>query len=723
MITRRKFFCSGMAAAGTSALTPSLGAAEAPSRPRQNLSSEGMAFQGTPFKGCVAGGKGPIAGVVVSNGRDCVKTDANGRYELPEYPEARFLTVTVPSGFACEHWYKDCWQRLGGFDFHLTRYGRTAACNPCRFVHISDSEISSSRGQLWVADLKALADREDCAFIVHTGDICGRDGLIAHQRIMNDDTMGRRVVYSIGNHDNVSAFPWGEAEFEALYGPCWYSFDACGVHFLVTPMVGGNDRQEGYTSQQIADWMRADLALVDPKTPVVVFNHYRCNFDNPSKSSRVWRSEPPLDFRTACNFKAYIHGHLHTRVFQWRGDVAIIASTNPNFGGGDHSPTSARIITVPKEGRVSSQSFFGDFTPFKSKRAGARWETKLDSGVLFGGLVDGGDVLYCAVADDDGAGTGAVCALDKATGKVRWSSPVVNTIKGSLALASGAVIGADVDGHVYAFEAKDGRERWRMNLTGSEDAVTVPMEIGPVASPEGDAVAVGSLHRAALLDAATGKARWRASAKGADKAMVISPAFAEGRVVTQHRWGQVICRDAKNGAQLWAVAGYGFPGGTPLVRNGVVVCVSGTSIAEFDLKTGKVIRSANPVQGNDFNCPGDVVETADLYLKGSWRSGLVAVDKKSLKCAWTGECGESLVGVASYRFRGTQCIPTKPIVMQDGKTVCAGGADGAIHFWRLKDGKHIRAIKTGAPYLGPVVVTGNTVYAADLAGFVRAFAV
>ena len=151
--------------------------------------------------------------------------------------------------------------------------------------------------------------------------------------------------------------------------------------------------------------------------------------------------------------------------------------------------------------------------------------------------------------------------------------------------------------------------------------------------------------------------------------------------------------------------------------------MSGTSIGELDLKTGKVIRSANPVQGNDFNCPGDLVETADFYLKGTWKSGLVAIDKKSLKCVWTGECGESLVGIASYRFRGTQCIPTTPVVMRDGKTVCAGGADGAIHFWLLEDGKHLRAIKTGAPYLGPVVVSGYTVYAADLAGYVRAFAV
>lgn len=720
----RKSFLLGSFAGVVGGGSISAGAVEMAERPRQNLSTRNLKFQGTPFKGRVAWAHGVLAGVVVSNGRDCVKTDKDGRYELPEYPEARFVTVTVPSGYSCEHWYHDCWQKLGRFDFRLEPCERTAADKPCRFVHISDSEIHSARGQAWVQDVKALAEREDCAFIVHTGDICGRDGLIAHQKVMDDLTMDRKVVYAIGNHDCVSSFPWGEAEFEALYGPCWHSFDACGVHFLVTPIVGGTDRPVGYTPSEVADWIRADLSLVDPKTPVVVFNHYRSFFFNPGKSARVWSGERPVDFRTACNFKAYVHGHMHSHAFQWRDGVAIIAAANPNFGGCDHSPSSARVITVPKdEGCVSAWTFYGDFLPFKSERAGALWETKLDSGVLFGGLVDGGDVLYCAVADDDGAGTGAVCALEKATGRIRWRSPVVSTIKGALALADGAVVGADIDGRVYAFEAKDGRERWRMNLSGAEENLLEPMEFGPTASPSGDAVVVGTAHRMALVDMRTGKARWRGKAVGSEAAMVNASAFAEGAVVSQFRWSLLVCRDAATGEVRWTKTGYGFPGGHPLVRKGVVVCVSGDDITEFDLTSGDVIRSSKPVKDGDFSCPGNLVGTTDFYLKGTKNSGLVAVDKKTLKRAWSGTCGDSLIGCAPYRCRGTKCIPTTPTVLPDGKTVCAGGADGAIHFWHIRDGKHLRVIKTGAPYLGPVVASGSVVYAADLAGFVRAFAV
>ena len=724
MAMTRKSFLRGSAAGLFGAAVPSVRAVEAVERPRQNLSSKNMKFQGTPFQGLVTcSGKGPLAGVVVTNGRDCVKTDRNGRYELPEYPEARFLTVTVPSGFSCEHWYHDCWQRLGSFDFRLQVCERTALDKPCRFVHLSDSEIHSAYGQSWVQDVKALAEREDCAFIVHTGDICGRDGLIAHQKVMNDQTMGRKVVYTIGNHDCVSSFPWGEAEFEALYGPCWHSFDACGVHFLVTPIVGGTDRPYSYSSDQIADWIRADLALVDPKTPVVVFSHYLCNFSNPAKSGRVYGRGRELDLRKACNFRAFCYGHTHDHWFTRRDGVAMVNASSPNFAGIDHSPNGVRVVTVPKDGPVTGKTFYGDYTPLNAERAGAVWETKLDAGVLFGGLLDGGDRLFCASADDDGLGTGAVCALDKRTGRVLWRTAVGNTIKGRLALAGGNVIGADVDGVVHAFAAEDGRTVWTVCLCGSSADLVAEQAAGVAASPDGTRVAVGEGRRAAVLEAATGKVVWKGGGYDACEPMAVTPAFVADRIVRLSNWGPLVCNDAETGRLLWSRQGFGFPGGSPVVRGGKVLCGSGSRLAELDLMTGEILRSSEPVTGGDFGCPGDFVETAEFYLKGTKSSGLVAVDRKSLKFVWSGACGTSRVGCASYRGRGTKCIPTTPTVLPDGKTVCAGGADGAIHFWRLKDGKLLRSIKTGVPYLGDLVVSDRLVCAADLAGFVRAFAV
>lgn len=64
----------------------------------------------------------------------------------------------------------------------------------------------------------------DPAFLIHTGDICYEDGLKQHIKDMNTENMGVPVRYVIGNHDYVAG-KYGEALFESIYGPVWYSFD------------------------------------------------------------------------------------------------------------------------------------------------------------------------------------------------------------------------------------------------------------------------------------------------------------------------------------------------------------------------------------------------------------------------------------------------------------------------------------------------------------------
>ena len=114
---------------------------------------------------------------------------------------------------------------------------------------------SSAVGQdAWLDDLRAYADQSGAAFIVHTGDICYEKGLRAHRTLMNAANMGRPVYYCIGNHDLVKG-PYGEALFESLYGPTWYSFNAGGTHYVVLPMPGG-DHRPSYSTREVAAWLR-----------------------------------------------------------------------------------------------------------------------------------------------------------------------------------------------------------------------------------------------------------------------------------------------------------------------------------------------------------------------------------------------------------------------------------------------------------------------------------
>ncbi len=692
--------------------------------PRPNLETRRLGFQGTPFRGRVTANGRPMEGLTVSNGRDCVKTAKDGSYVLPEFPEARFITLTVPSGYETEWWYLDAWKRLGGFDFHLSPCPRTKADVECKFIQITDSEIGSARGQDWVMRLKELAEREKCAFIVHTGDICGRIGLISHLKVMNDETMGLRVCYLPGNHDMVATFPWGEAEFEALFGPAWYSFEACGVHFVCTPMVNG-DRQVSYNEDVIADWLRNDLAAIDPSMPVILFNHFPCNAPYPDKCGLVYGTNRPIDLRKACNFKGFVFGHSHNTWFKRVDGVALVCSSNPNKSGIDHSPNCARVLTVAKkDGRLTSRLFYGKYGEMVGKSADAVWERRLPAGVLNGGLLDGGDVLYAASHDDDGLGTGGVHAISKADGRLVWSAPTVNTIKGRLAIASGNVIGTDVEGRVYAFRASDGAKAWEVNLSEGVGGYRKMLAHGSAASPDGWQVAVGVGARQAVIDAASGRIVWKGGHYDDREAAVITPAFAEGCIVTPTMWGSFHCNDAATGRLMWSLPDGSKPGSAAIIKNGVVFRMAEWFLEEIDLASGRKIRRVEPrrIAGLQLSVPGDILETDSLYLKGTRAAGLAAFDKKTLEVAWFGDCGASLVAIGAYGALGQKCVSTTPVLLPDGR-ICAAAADGAVHLWNAADGKHLRAIDTGVAYLGDVVATGNTVYAADLAGFVRAFKV
>lgn len=74
----------------------------------------------------------PLVGVAVSNGREVVRTDAAGRYSLPERPGA-FVQVTCPDDHACPHRYG-----IEGGDFALRP---APADDDFFFVQLSDAHV------------------------------------------------------------------------------------------------------------------------------------------------------------------------------------------------------------------------------------------------------------------------------------------------------------------------------------------------------------------------------------------------------------------------------------------------------------------------------------------------------------------------------------------------------------------------------------------------------
>lgn len=675
----------------------------------------------SPICGCVYGPERKMSGVIVSDGLQCVRTDADGKFELPRRAGARFLTVTPPSGFRATFHFLPIPRLYEPYYFSLVHQPSSAGSG-CRFVHVADGEMSYAGPveKAWIERVRGISEEVDAAFVVHTGDICRHLGMVQQIRLMNETTMGRPTVYCIGNHD-LEAGPTGENEFEVLYGPCWYSFEAGGVHFCVTPMPHG-DFCPSYTMDDVADWLRNDLALLPKGQPVVLFGHMISNYDGSVLEMGVTLGkERKIDLRKVCNFKGFIFGHLHYNRFVRRDGVSFVCTATPDKGGIDLSPESVRILSVDENGNLSSELRYGHvgLGHFNIERSDADWETDLGAQVFYGEPLVADGRVFVGAGDDEGRGTGCVAALDAKTGLIVWRRSLPAAVKGRMVLLCGNVIAQDSDGGVRAFRQTDGAQIWEI------PAATHPwrtISSGLAADEHNAVVFAGCQKSLSAIDANIGKVLWRDGKwTGRDpEACANAPGYGEGVVVMGGHWSGLYANDARTGRLLWKLeSNVGrFTGATPVIRDGRVLTLGYRSFAEISLKDGSVLREV-PTDAN-VQVTTKVVEADGLYLFGTAGRGLLALNRQTLKVVWTGKTGDSLAVFAAYSRPPEMCVGTVPVVI--GNRVVATSTDGAVHIWNLKDGRSLREIKTGVPYLAGVAVSRGQIFAADLNGHVRMFA-
>ena len=484
-------------------------------------------------------------------------------------------------------------------------------------------------------------------------------------------------------------------------------------------MTEGWDYKPGYDEDELADWLRADLALITPNQPVMVFSHMLFHSKNEQESGLVIGKKRPLDIRSVCNFKGFVYGHVHNTYTSGNGGVTFMASSNPNMGGIDHSPELVRVIDVKPDGSFVSENHYGRRAPgtWQSLRAGAVWERKLPASVLFCTPMVYDGKVYVGTTDDENRGTGVVAAFDARNGAVVWRRKVSNSIKNRLVMAGGNVIVQDAGGRVYAFAAGNGRSVWTHQLPYDFQV----LESAPGVSEDGKTVFAGIGMRLTALDAATGDVMWRNSAWTCEP-VAGAPGIGGGKVVWSANWDALECNDAATGERLWRLDGkpWRFPGSDPLIEDGKVVVASYWQLCEVDLETGRSLRvkDLNEVSAMP---TGAILSAGGKYMFGTRNGGLFAVDRATFEIVWKGAADQSLLGVGAYRVAG-KMVNTAP-VLSDDSTVCAACADGVIHFWDLATGMERRRIATGAPYLAGVAVSEGRLFAADMAGVLRMFAI
>lgn len=175
-----------------------------------------------------------------------------------------------------------------------------------------------------------------------------------------------------------------------------------------------------------------------------------------------------------------------------------------------------------------------------------------------------------------------VLAVDMAGGHVRWhfEAPAVflsaPTFVPGPAVTGGGVYLADYLGTVYALDATDGRDRWRIATESRSSLEPVLVAAGHVH--------VGSGKGLYTLDAVTGTPKWRFQAGGD---IVGAPAVAEGRIHFGSTDHLLYTLKADDGRLRWKLATGGEITGSPVVKDGVVyACSKDRCVYALDAEKG-----------------------------------------------------------------------------------------------------------------------------------------
>jgi outer membrane protein assembly factor BamB len=186
--------------------------------------------------------------------------------------------------------------------------------------------------------------------------------------------------------------------------------------------------------------------------------------------------------------------------------------------------------------------------------------------------VSGGSVFVIEPASRLVEGSGALVALDAATGAEQWRVTDVDgeRFAAAAAAADGVVYAGGADGSLWAFDAVTGDLRWAAD-TGAEvtSAPAVADGLVVVGNDDGDVVAV---------DVATGAERWRMTT---DDVVVAAPSVTGDAVLVASYDGHTYALDASTGDALWDVRTGRETDGPPSIIDGSVFVTAGQDVIAY----------------------------------------------------------------------------------------------------------------------------------------------
>lgn len=300
--------------------------------------TEGIVYQDLDGDGQRGLREPGIAGVAVSNGSEVSVTDGDGRYELPD-SGGGLVWVSVPSGHRPSGPF---YRNADGPDLSFGLVGEQES-DDFTFVYYTDLHIGEGVGgaEQLAETLEEIASLQPTPrFCIDGGDItlqgdCGE----RYEAILNGYPLP--VHHSMGNHEHLVDSSDPKRAYRNLFGPTYYSFNYGGVHFLILDAMKVDLSQEGWRnvvgemSSCELNWLKADLAHIGAKTPVVVASHIPLwtTFDERRGVGRygepawlVMNYEAVLQALRPYNAQLVLQGHLHENEHHWEHGIHFLTT-------------------------------------------------------------------------------------------------------------------------------------------------------------------------------------------------------------------------------------------------------------------------------------------------------------------------------------------------------------------------------------------------------------
>ncbi len=293
--------------------------------------ARGMVYVDANKNAALDEGEQGVADVVVSNGLDVVKTDADGRWELPVTDDT-IIHVVKPVGYMTRINDK---QLPRFFYIHKPagspelRYPGVAPTGPLpdqinfplypreesdtfKGLFFGDTQPYSMQEIYWIAnDVAPELIGTDASFAVSLGDLVG-DNLNLFEPLNDLQSLIGIPFYNVlGNHDidfKADDDKYSDETYEAIYGPTYYAFEKGKVTFIVLEDVDWQgDGYEGGIGETQLKWLQNFLAITPKDRLIVMMMHIPL----PQVEERRAIFEALAPFPHTFSISGHWHTHRH----------------------------------------------------------------------------------------------------------------------------------------------------------------------------------------------------------------------------------------------------------------------------------------------------------------------------------------------------------------------------------------------------------------------------